>query len=172
MSRAVLGIGANLGDRRAALQQVLDGLSPVVRACSSVYSTAPWGGVEQQDFLNAVLVVDDPARGPWEWLHTAQELERAAHRVRGQRWGPRTLDVDVLDCDGTALAERTGDGLELVLPHPRAHERAFVLVPWAEVDPAARLVGRGPVTELLAALADAERDGVRRRDELALVLGR
>lgn len=157
MSRAVLSIGSNLGDRLANLQSVLDGFGAAVRACSGVYSTAPWGGVAQQDFLNAVLVVQDPARGPWEWLAAGQDLERAALRERIVRWGPRSLDVDVLDCDGVVSSEPA-----LVLPHPRAHERAFVLVPWVEVDPGAVLPGHGCAVDLLAALEPTERDGVHR----------
>lgn len=163
MTRAVLSIGSNVGDRLAHLQSVLDGLGSAVRACSSVYSTAPWGGVAQQDFLNAVLVADDPGRDAGGWLRTAQALERAAQRERAVRWGPRTLDVDVLDCDAVVREDP-----QLVLPHPRAHERAFVLVPWAEVDPVAVVAGRGPVAALLEQLDPAERAGVQ-RSELALV---
>lgn len=157
MSRAVLSVGSNLGDRLAHLQGVLDGLGRAVVACSSVCSTAPWGGVEQQDFLNAVLVVEDPARDAAAWLRAGRALEEAARRERRTRWGPRTLDVDVLDCDGLV-----SDDPELLLPHPRAHERAFVLVPWAEVDPGAVVVGRGSVQDLLAVLDPAERAGVHR----------
>lgn len=164
MSRAVLSIGSNLGDRRAHLQSVLDGLGMLVTACSEVHETAPWGGVEQQDFLNAVLIAEDPDRGPHDWLRAAHELEAAAQRERGVRWGPRSLDVDVLDCDGAC-----SDDPELTLPHPRAHLRAFVLAPWAEVDPVAVVPGRGSVSALLAGLADVERSGVRRRVDLALV---
>lgn len=163
MSRAVLSIGSNLGDRLGQLQSVLDGLGSAVTACSSVYTTAPWGGVEQQDFLNAVLIVETPGVDCWGWLRRGQELERAAHRERVVRWGPRSLDVDVIDC-----AEQVSDDVELTLPHPRAHERAFVLLPWTEVDPAAELVGQGSVTALLAALPATERDGVRRCASVSL----
>jgi 2-amino-4-hydroxy-6-hydroxymethyldihydropteridine diphosphokinase len=163
VSRAVLSIGSNLGDRLAHLQSVVDGFGGAVRACSSVYSTAPWGGVQQQDFLNAVLVVEDPERDAVAWLRAGQGLEDTAQRARPLRWGPRTLDVDVLDCDGTVSEDP-----ELLLPHPRAHERAFVLVPWVEVDPAAVVPGRGSAAELLAGLDPAERAGVH-RSELVLV---
>lgn len=159
----MLSVGSNLGDRLAHLQSVVDELGWAVRACSSVYSTAPWGGVEQQDFLNAVLVVDDPARDALDWLRAGQALERAAERERPVRWGPRTLDVDVVDCDGAVSINP-----ELVLPHPRAHERAFVLIPWAEADPAAVVTGHGSVAELIAGLDLAERAGVH-RSELVLV---
>ena len=157
MSRAVLSVGSNLGDRLAHLQGVLDGFGGAVQACSAVYSTSPWGGVEQQDFLNAVLVVEDPSRDAVAWLRAGRAMEEAAQRERRTRWGPRTLDVDVLDCDGLV-----SDDPELLLPHPRAHERAFVLVPWAEVDPGAVVARRGPVQDLLAALDPAERAAVHR----------
>lgn len=153
----MLSIGSNVGDRLAHLQTVLDGLGDTVLGCSSVYSTAPWGGVQQQDFLNAVLVVEDPGRDASAWLRAGRALESAAERERPVRWGPRTLDVDVLDCDGAVQHDP-----ELVLPHPRAHERAFVLVPWLEVDPAAVVAGRGGAAELLAHLDAAERAGVHR----------
>lgn len=159
MSRAVLSIGSNLGDRVGHLQSVLDALGPAVTAVSRVHETAPWGGVAQQDFANAVLLVEDPDRDARGWLAAGQELERAAERVREVRWGPRSLDVDVVDCGG----ERSDDP-ELTLPHPRAHLRAFVLVPWLEVDPGAVLVGHGPISDLLAALDPAERAGVRAAD--------
>ncbi len=163
MTNAVLSIGSNLGDRLAQLQSVLDGLGADVIACSSVYSTAPWGGVEQQDFLNAVLLVDSPDIDCWDWLRRGQQLEAAAQRERVQRWGPRSLDVDVIDCAGVR-----SDHPDLVLPHPRAHERAFVLEPWCEVDADAELTGHGPAAQLLAALPVQERDGVRRCASMAL----
>ena len=162
MSRAVLSIGSNVGDSVAHLQSVLDALGSSVVAVSPVYSTAPWGGVEQQDFLNAVLVVDDPALDAAEWLRRGQQIEAAADRVRTQRWGPRTLDVDVIVCDGVR-----SDDPHLTLPHPRAHERAFVLIPWLDADPDAVLPVGGEshrVDELLASLDDGEREGVRRTE--------
>ncbi|MBJ8345973.1 2-amino-4-hydroxy-6-hydroxymethyldihydropteridine diphosphokinase [Antrihabitans sp. YC2-6] len=160
MTRAVLSIGSNLGDRLGHLQSVLDSLGANVSAVSAVYETAPWGGVDQQDFLNAVVVAEDPDRDCGGWLRFGQELEAAADRVREVHWGPRTLDVDVVDCDGI----RSSDPV-LTLPHPRAHERAFVLVPWLDADPAAELfVGEGsvPVGTLVQKLADVDRAGVRK----------
>lgn len=160
MSRAVLSIGSNIGDSLAHLQGVVDGLREHVVAVSPVYATAPWGGVEQQDFLNAIVVVDDPGTDAHGWLRRGQELEASADRVREQRWGPRTLDVDVVTCDGIR-----SDDPELTLPHPRAHERAFVLVPWLAVEPDATLDVDGVdvrVDEMLAQLDASERDGVRR----------
>ena len=152
MSRAVLSIGSNLGDRLAHLRSVVAALDPV--AVSSVYETAPWGGVEQDDYLNAVVVVEDDGTDAYGWLRKARELEDAAGRVRDVRWGPRTLDVDVIDVDGIV-----SDDPELTLPHPRAYERAFVLLPWAEVDPRAQLPAADTV----------DTGGVRRRDDLELL---
>lgn len=162
MTRAVLSIGSNVGDSLAHLQSVLDGLGDAVLAVSRVYSTEPWGGVEQQDFLNAVLLVEDPALDGRGWLRRGSELEAAADRVRTERWGPRTLDVDIIVCD-----EIRSDSPELTLPHPRAHERAFVLIPWLDVEPEAVLPIEGQavrVDELLARLDEGERRGVRRTE--------
>ena len=163
MSGAVLSIGSNIGDRLAHLQSVCDGLGDRVVAASRVYATEPWGGVEQQDFLNATLLVEDAARTARDWLDVGQHLENEARRVRDQRWGPRTLDVDVISVwDDGAVVESTDP--VLTLPHPRAAERAFVLIPWLDADPEAVLRHRGsdvPVADLLAALTPADRDGVR-----------
>ncbi|MFI5780009.1 2-amino-4-hydroxy-6-hydroxymethyldihydropteridine diphosphokinase [Nocardia sp. NPDC051570] len=166
MSRAVLSIGSNLGDRVAHLRGVADAFAPHLVVVSSVYSTPPWGGVPQQDYLNAVLVVDDPAAEAWDWLRRGQELEQAAGRVREMRWGARTLDVDVIWCAEGARVVRSVDPT-LTLPHPQAHNRAFVLVPWLEVEPEAVLETQGrarPVRDWLAELDAAEIDGVRRTE--------
>ncbi len=166
MSRAVLSIGSNMGDRLAHLRSVVDAFGSWVIAVSPVYETAPWGGVDQQDFLNAELVVDDPEAGPWDWLRRGQQLEQAADRVRIVRWGARTLDVDVVTCADGGETVRSTDP-ELTLPHPQARHRAFVLVPWLAVDPDATLdieQRRYPVSELLAALPGSEVAGVRRTD--------
>jgi 2-amino-4-hydroxy-6-hydroxymethyldihydropteridine diphosphokinase len=163
MSSVVLSIGSNLGDRLARLQSVVDGLGDAVRAVSPVYETDPWGGVEQAPFLNAVLIADDPARDGQAWLRRAQDFERAAGRVRGERWGPRTLDVDLIACysEGEEVTSRENN---LTLPHPLAHLRAFVMVPWLAIDPNAQLTlagGPRPVAQLLAELEPADREGVR-----------
>ncbi|BCO50180.1 2-amino-4-hydroxy-6-hydroxymethyldihydropteridine pyrophosphokinase [Mycobacterium paraintracellulare] len=161
----VLSIGSNLGDRLARLQSVVDGLGDTVLAVSPVYETDPWGRVDQAPFLNAVLIADDPACDGQGWLARAQEFERAAGRVRGERWGPRTLDVDLIACYGQA--EVTSRENNLTLPHPLAHLRAFVLIPWLAVDPDARLTvaeGPRPVAQLLAELEPADRAAVRRSD--------
>lgn len=165
MTRVVLSVGSNLGDRLARLQSVVDGLGDTVLAVSPVYETDPWGRVDQAPFLNAVLIADDPACDGQGWLARAQEFERAAGRVRGERWGPRTLDVDLIACYGQT--EVTSRENNLTLPHPLAHLRAFVLIPWLAVDPDARLTvaeGPRPVAQLLAELEPADRAAVRRSD--------
>jgi 2-amino-4-hydroxy-6-hydroxymethyldihydropteridine diphosphokinase len=167
VTRVVLSIGSNLGDRLARLQSVVDRLRDAVRAISPVYETTPWGGVEQGPFLNAVLIAEDPTLDGQGWLRCAQEMEQAADRIRGQRWGPRTLDVDLISCHQTSPVGDTevlsrDDGL--TLPHPLAHVRAFVLVPWLAVDPGAELTvadGKPRVAELLADLDPADRADVR-----------
>ncbi|MGH3934283.1 MAG: 2-amino-4-hydroxy-6-hydroxymethyldihydropteridine diphosphokinase, partial [Pseudonocardiaceae bacterium] len=163
VSAAVLSIGSNVGDRIGYLRGCVALLGDAVRMVSPVYATAPWGGVEQDEFLNAILLVEDPNADALEWLRRAQRCEAAAQRTRDIRWGPRTLDVDVIDVDQTRR-----DDPQLTLPHPRAHQRAFVLVPWLDMQPSAVLAGHGPVAGLVAALPPAEKRGVRRRDELEL----
>ncbi|GGM44843.1 2-amino-4-hydroxy-6-hydroxymethyldihydropteridine diphosphokinase [Longimycelium tulufanense] len=160
MSRAVLSLGSNLGDRLGYLQLAVDGLGDTVVAISAVYETAPWGVTDQDDFLNAVVIVFDDAVDAWGWLERAQELERAAERRRTIRWGPRTLDVDVVTVDGV-----TSDHPDLLLPHPGTPNRATVLVPWHDIEPDAVLPGHGPIAELLEKVST---EGVHRRDDLAL----
>ncbi len=162
MSTAVLSVGSNLGDRLAAIQGAVDAFRPWLVAVSPVYETAPWGPVPQADFLNAVLVATDPQAAPATWLDRAQAAERAGGRTRDVRWGPRTLDVDVIAVDDVVSADPT-----LTLPHPHAAERAFVLVPWLAVQPDARLSGRA-VSDLLAALPSDSVDGVQARADLAV----
>ena len=159
MSRAVLSIGTNLGDRLGYLRIALKTFGERVEAVSPLYETAPWGVTDQPDFLNGVLIVRGSETAA-EWLELAHSAENAAERVRTRRWGPRTLDVDVITVDGVR-----SDDPELTLPHPRAAERAFVLVPWLDVDPDAELPA-GPVAELLRALPSAEREGVRASNEV------
>jgi 2-amino-4-hydroxy-6-hydroxymethyldihydropteridine diphosphokinase len=146
---AVLSIGSNVGDRLAHLRTAVEVLRPY--AVSPVYETVPLGDVAQDDFLNAVVLADLTAEQAWE---RAQEAERRAGRTRGVRWGPRTLDVDVVVADPPVPPG-------LVVPHPHAAARAFVLVPWADVEPDAVLPGHGPVRDLVAGLDDA---GVRRTE--------
>lgn len=164
MTRAVLSLGSNLGDRLGHLRAAVRGLADVLVAASPVYETAAWGGVEQPDFLNAVLVVADPDTDAWGWLRRGQRLEAAAGRVREVRWGPRTLDVDVVTVDGV-----TSDDPQLLLPHPGTAGRATVLRPWLDVDPGAELPGHGPVVGLLTALGPTATAGLHRRDDLPLL---
>jgi 2-amino-4-hydroxy-6-hydroxymethyldihydropteridine diphosphokinase len=147
VSAAVLALGSNLGDRLAHLQGAVDALRPWLTAVSPVYETPPWGPVAQDDYLNAVVLATDRAAVPRDWLDRAHAAEASAGRTRELRWGPRTLDVDVVSVDAVQT-----DAPRLTLPHPRAHERAFVLLPWLEVDPAAELPGHGSVRALLRGL--------------------
>jgi 2-amino-4-hydroxy-6-hydroxymethyldihydropteridine diphosphokinase len=167
MTRSVLSLGANLGDRAGTLRAALTALADdgVLVARSTLYETPPWGPVEQPPYLNAIAVVrgDRDARG---WLDRAQQLEQAAGRTREVRWGARTLDVDVVTVTGDDGQPVLSDDPALTLPHPRAHERAFVLVPWAVIDPRAELPGKGPVRELLAALDPADVAAVVRWEHL------
>ncbi|MET0187714.1 MAG: 2-amino-4-hydroxy-6-hydroxymethyldihydropteridine diphosphokinase [Pseudonocardia sediminis] len=167
MTRAVLSLGSNLGERITYLRMVVADLGTALVASSPVYETAPWGVTDQPDFLNAIVIADDPALDAWGWLRRGQRLEAEAERVREQRWGPRTLDVDVVAVRGDDGWVRSDDP-ELVLPHPGTPSRATVLGPWLDADPDAVLDGHGPVAELLAALPEAERTAMRRRDDLAL----
>ena len=166
MTRAVLSLGANLGDRAGALRIALAALEddgPVAR--SALYETPPWGPVEQPPYLNAIAVVRGP-RDAAGWLARAHELEEAAGRTRDVRFGPRTLDVDLVTVTGDDGAPVLSDDPALTLPHPRAHERAFVLVPWLALDPGAVLPGHGTVADLVAALPPEDVAAVRRQDHL------
>ncbi|MEV0974709.1 2-amino-4-hydroxy-6-hydroxymethyldihydropteridine diphosphokinase [Microtetraspora glauca] len=161
--RVVLALGSNLGRRMENLQGAIDALfdAPGLTfvAVSPVYETDPVGGPEQDPYLNAVVVAESMLDA-WALLERAQSIENAFGRVRVERWGPRTLDVDLIMVDDVVSADP-----ELTLPHPRAHERAFVLVPWLRADPEATLTGHGAVADLLAGLDQA---GVRLRDDLSL----
>ena len=126
MTRAFLGLGSNLGDRRRHLRDAVAAIPDVV-AVSRVYETAPVGGPDQGAYLNVVVRLDTE-RSPRELLDICREREAEAQRVRMVRWGPRTLDVDVLWVDG-----QTVDEPDLVVPHPRMFERAFVLMPLRDV---------------------------------------
>jgi 2-amino-4-hydroxy-6-hydroxymethyldihydropteridine diphosphokinase len=153
VTRAVLSLGSNLGDRYAHLLGAVAGLGDSVLVLSGVYETPPWGDDDQPPYLNAVVLVAELAAGPMDWLVRARELEAAAGRVRDpqRRFGPRTLDVDVLTVwqeDGTPVLS---DDPELTLPHPRVHERAFVMRPWIDIQPYGQVPGRGWLTDLLNA---------------------
>ncbi|HLB62975.1 MAG TPA: 2-amino-4-hydroxy-6-hydroxymethyldihydropteridine diphosphokinase [Actinomycetota bacterium] len=135
MARAFLGLGSNVGDRLTNLQRAVDLLAGRVdidiRRSSRVYETDPVGGSAQPDYLNAVVEVETTL-SPRELLEACLEVEVELGRTREERWGPRTIDVDVLTYDGDRVDEP-----DLTIPHPRMHERAFVLVPLLElvVDP-------------------------------------
>ena len=156
MSRAVLSVGSNLGDRMGHLQGALDALAERVDviAISGIYETSPVGGPEQDDFLNAVIIVETTL-APHELLALCQQVEADRNRVREVRWGPRTLDVDIIAMDDTVLGDPA-----LTLPHPRAHERAFVCVPWLDVDADAALP-QGRIADL-----GLDPRGVNRRTDL------
>jgi 2-amino-4-hydroxy-6-hydroxymethyldihydropteridine diphosphokinase len=155
-ARAVLSVGANLGDRLGTLQGCVQAIARLrdtdVVAVSPVYETAPVGGPPQPDYLNAVLLIQT-GLPPRDLLAAIYGIEADFGRVRAERFGPRTLDVDIIDYAG-----QVSDDPALTLPHPRAHERAFVLAPWHDLDPDAALPGHGPIAGLLASL---DRAGVR-----------
>jgi 2-amino-4-hydroxy-6-hydroxymethyldihydropteridine diphosphokinase len=153
----VLSLGSNVGDRLDNLRRAVSLLCADGQlgcaAVSGVYETDPVGGPPQDDYLNAVLLAVTALPGP-EILRRGQAAEAALARTRAQRWGPRTLDVDVITCGGEVSTDPA-----LTLPHPRAAQRAFVLVPWLEIAPDAVVPGRGRAADLLAAIGTA---GVRR----------
>lgn len=157
--RAVLSIGSNMADRHAHLRSAYDYFAPELITASSIYSTPPWGVEEQDDFLNAVLIIDT-TRSPQELLEAAQAAEAAAERRRQVRWGPRTLDVDIVQCldDGREIVSHDP---QLTLPHPWARDRAFVLVPWLEVEPGAQLRGT-PILECLRSISEDNIASVRK----------
>lgn len=126
--RAYLSLGSNLGDRRAHLKEAVASIKGVV-GVSDVYETAPVGGPPQDDYLNLVVAVDTDLT-PRELLGVCHRLESAAGRVRGERWGPRPLDVDILWTDAGPVDEP-----DLEIPHPRMYQRRFVLEPLAELAP-------------------------------------
>jgi len=130
--RAFLSLGSNLGDRRARLREAVDSLPDVV-AVSPVYETAPVGGPEQDNFLNLVVELDTELT-PFQLLGVCHRIESSAERVRETRWGPRTLDIDIIWMDGIQMDEE-----RLTIPHPRWKARRFVLAPLRDLAP--ELVG-------------------------------
>ena len=171
--RAVLAFGSNVGQRLESLQAAMDALTdtPGVEplSISPVYETKPFGGPAgsadakdlsgQDDYLNAVAVIGTDLT-PQQLLIRTQAIEQALDRVRGERWAPRTIDVDIIVYDDLQLHDE-----DLIVPHLRAHERPFVLRPWHDVDPDAVIPGHGPIAELLGELSD---DGIEVRPDLEL----
>ncbi len=163
--RVVFALGSNVGDRLSNLQDGIDSLldAPGIHAVtvSPVYETEPVGGPEQDDFYNAVLIVDTdlPSRS---LLERSLAVETAYGRERDELSGPRTLDIDII-----VVGDRRMNDPDFTLPHPRAHERAFVLAPWLAVDPKAEIPGHGSVRSLLAAVGTR---GVTALDGLELKL--
>ena len=146
--RAVLSLGSNLGNSAEILSSAAEALNEVseVIAFSSFYQTRPVGGPPQPDFINAVIIIETNLE-PEELLLVAQAIEGAHGRERNEntvRWGPRFLDIDLIKCD-----EMLVNSPDLTIPHPRAHEREFVLRPWNEIDPVATLPGFGAISRLL-----------------------
>jgi 2-amino-4-hydroxy-6-hydroxymethyldihydropteridine diphosphokinase len=171
VTRAVLSLGSNLGDREQHLRGAVAALRGVVERCSGIYETPPWGDADQPSYLNAVLLVSDPEAEPRDWLKRAQAIETAAERVRDpeRRFGPRTLDVDVITVWDDGGRPVLSDDPGLTLPHPRAYLRAFVLRPWLDIQPEAVLPGHGPVAALLATPEVAgDLAGLTARPDLAL----
>ena len=162
-TRVTIAIGSNLGQRLENLQGGLDALFDApglaLVAVSPVYQTVPVGGPQQPDYLNAVLIASTtlPAHAVLERCHG---VEAVFGRVREETWGPRTLDLDII-----AYGDVVSDDPELTLPHPRAHERAFVLAPWNDIDPDAEIPGWGQVSDLLA---KADSAGIERLDDAVL----
>ena len=134
MIRAVVGVGANLGDRLSTMRAAVSELALVARVegTSRVYATAPVGGPPQPDYFNAAVLVAFDGE-PADLLDALLAIESRFGRVRAERWGPRTIDLDILWIDGVAVNDA-----RLVVPHPRLHERAFALVPLLELVPEAR----------------------------------
>ena len=166
LRKVVYSVGSNLGDRLGNLQGAVDAISDtpdvIVVDVSSVYETEPVQmGDDSGPFLNLVIVAETTLE-PRTLLERAQAIEDAFGRERtgATRWEPRTLDVDLI-----VVGNTVSDASDLSLPHPRAHERGFVLVPWAEVDPKGDLPGRGKVAELADSVGS---DGVVRRDEFVI----
>ena len=151
--RAAIGLGANLGDAVGTLRGAVEALAVhrgvTLRAVSRFYRTPAWGRQDQPDFVNAVALVDT-SLAPRALLDLllAVEAEFGRHRIAGERWGPRTLDLDLL-LFGDAVIDEPG----LRVPHPHLHERAFALLPLAEIAPQMPIPGIGQVGELAAAMA-------------------
>ncbi|MGL4832339.1 MAG: 2-amino-4-hydroxy-6-hydroxymethyldihydropteridine diphosphokinase [Propionibacteriaceae bacterium] len=157
--RIVLSLGSNMGDRFALLAQAVAQIRTIpdtsVVSSSSIYISEPWGKTDQPCFANQTVIVET-TQEPLAFLHQTQRIEIELGRVRHERWGPRTLDIDLIAADSRQYHDR-----ELTLPHPYAHQRAFVLAPWLELEPAAELPGFGPIADLVANLTAQDPHAVR-----------
>lgn len=165
LRRVVFSLGSNLGDSLDTLQGAVDALGAtpdlIVTDVSHVYETDPVGVADQPNFLNLVVLAETTMPS-MVLLERALAIEDAFMRVRAERWGPRTLDIDLI-----LVGDRVRNDETLILPHPRAHERAFVLVPWLDVDPTAELPGYGRVADLVTHL---DTSGVRLVPEAEVTL--
>jgi len=150
--KVVIALGSNIGDSAALLESAVERLHKIITVThlSTFIETEPIGGPEQPNYLNAVLIGESELQ-PLELLRKMLEIESELGRVREVRWGPRTLDLDLI-----VAGEMVMKTPELELPHPRAHERGFVLEPWLEIDPTAYIPGKGSVESLLSELHLAE----------------
>jgi 2-amino-4-hydroxy-6-hydroxymethyldihydropteridine diphosphokinase len=150
--KIVLALGSNLGNRESNIEEAVSELENIIEIThlSTLHETAPVGGPAQGDYLNAVLMGESELT-PYELLAQTSKIESELGRVREVRNGPRTIDIDII-----VFGEALIDTLDLQIPHPRAHEREFVLAPWLEIDPEAQIPGRGSVAKILAELADSE----------------
>ncbi len=158
MPEAYLGLGSNLGDRQATLEGAITALAATsdiaILSVAPLYETEPWGLEEQPAFLNTVIGIQTKL-SPYELLAACQAVETAFDRRREIRWGPRTLDVDILLYDDVQMKEE-----DLTIPHPRMQERAFVLAPLADLSPTILVAGR-QVSDWLHDF-DLAAEGVRR----------
>jgi 2-amino-4-hydroxy-6-hydroxymethyldihydropteridine diphosphokinase len=171
VTAAVLSLGSNLGDRVAHLRRALDSLGDDLLTVSGVYETEPWGDPDQPHYLNAVALAIRPDAPAEHWLRVVRDLEARAGRERDpeRRFGPRTLDVDVIDVRTDDGAPVISDDPDLTLPHPRAHLRAFVLRPWLDIQPYADLPGHGRLFDLVrTGPVAADLAGLRARDDISL----
>ncbi|CAB4579369.1 unannotated protein [freshwater metagenome] len=150
--KAIVALGANLEEPQSAIELAVALLREAtdVTSVSSMYKTKPVGGPAQPDYVNAVVIIESDLPAI-EFLHLLHGIEKCMGRIRAEKWGPRVIDLDLISY-GSIISQSE----ELTLPHPRAHERRFVLEPWIEIDPQAHLITHGPVSEILQQLPPAK----------------
>ncbi len=163
ISKVVLSLGSNLGDSAETLQAAVDLLADtpdlMLVEVSPVYETTPWGDVpDQPNFLNMVVIAESTLE-PLTIMDRTQAIEESFGRERTVPGGPRTLDIDIV-----MVGNRASEG-DIVLPHPHAHERGFVLVPWLDVDPDGVLEGHGPIADLVE---EVDTEGITLRDDIEI----